>query len=292
MRAEEVGFINGFALGQRWAQTMTQEDMAAFFRRPRTTIRDCIARAPGAFTVNKDNWGHVGHQQDRIRAMEERQEIVAAEIMEDRTLTRTELRALLKTKYKIDICDSTLFYDLHAGFFAWRPRRLVPYDKDPEKWRETRLEFARHWLSVIRTKRSQGIAIHFIFTDESIFRCSHKKGWEWCHWSQQPSEVAAAQYTCQCHAWGAMSDLDHFRCLVNLSDRDLTGPRGGVTSDDYTAMLKAAFLKKWKRLKTRYPNTEVYFVQDGARIHTSKSSMEWFEDNDVAVMTQWPPPLS
>ena len=98
-----------------------------------------------------------------------------------------------------------------------------------------------------------------------------------------------AQYTCQCHVWGCSSDIDNFRALINLSDRKLSGPRGGVAAVDYQKMLEGGFLKKWKRLQTRYPTAELYFVQDGARIHTAESSMKWFADNDVTVVTSWPP---
>ena len=171
-----MGFIKGFAVGNQWPVEVSQADMVAMFRRPQTTLRRCIARVPGEFTSNRDNWSHFGKQQERIAVMEQRQEIVDAEMTANRKLTRPQLRQILKEKYNIEVSESTLFYDLHAGFFAWRPRRVIPFDKDPEKWRETRLDFARHWLSIIRSKRAQGIRVHFVFTDESIFRCSPRKG--------------------------------------------------------------------------------------------------------------------
>ena len=48
-------------------------------------------------------------------------------------------------------------------------------------------------------------------------------------------------------------------------------------------------LLKWYNLDGS--NANVVFQQDNARVHTSKSTQEWIEKNNLTVL-QWPPTIT
>ena len=69
-----------------------------------------------------------------------------------------------------------------------------------------------------------------------------------------------------------------------------SGPRGGVTSEDYLGFLKTAFYPKFLRLQRRHPNTHFVFVQDGARIHTTDEVLDTLQSWGLVVLQkgEWP----
>ena len=86
---------------------------------------------------------------------------------------------------------------------------------------------------------------------------------------QSPRAREAHSWSAGAHVWGCIGI--GFRVIVNLSETEGSGPRGGVTAEDYIRMLQTHFLPPFRRHQARHPSTTFWFVQDGARIHTTES---------------------
>lgn len=137
---------------------------------------------------------------------------------------------------------------------------------DPELWRITRLQFAKRMLEEKIDRAS------LLFVDESMFRVCDDRKTQWINENQEPRPREEHSWAAGAHVWACIGV--GFKCLVNLSQRAGTGPRGGVTSSDYVAFLEEEFLPSFRRHQRRHPNRQFWFIQDGARIHMTDEVLD------------------
>ena len=77
---------------------------------------------------------------------------------------------------------------------------------------------------------------------------------------------------------------------MNLDKMERSGPRGGVTSEDYVTALHDHFLPAFGRHQQRYPTTQFLLLQDGCRIHTTDAALEAIRSWNIEVLDRkvWP----
>lgn len=140
-------------------------------------------------------------------------------------------------------------------------RPTIPWTGgDMEAWKLTRLNFCKDFLKRL-PKRSA-----ILFVDESLFRVSDTRKWQWVKEGQEVDPREVHGWGAGAHVWGCIGV--GFRVLIDLTGKG-TGPKGGITAEDYARILTAEFLPALRRHQARHPNVTYLFVQDGARVHMS-----------------------
>lgn len=280
LTAEGVGFITGFCHATDWAYSW--RDLEAIFRIPQSTLRYHVQRPPGTFTLNQ------GERKAKLAAMADADLVARSTIIND-VLAKHPLSSVADVQGFLEaegyaVSKTTVWNDLVRDGWFCEPRPLHPYtDGDVDAWQLRRRKFARERLKVDPRR--------LIFTDESIFRCVDGKKVQWCKANDAGEfEVLCREsnrWAASCHVWGAIG-WDGFKVLVNLSSRKGSGPRGGLTASDYCEWLDEHFIPRLKRHAERIGAPPI-LVQDGARIHTSRETIEFLKKRGVEVWENWPP---
>jgi transposase len=255
--AEKVGFMIGYVRGFRDAGgTLSVTDVEELMQVSRSAACRYMNAEPGAHSqaVRRKEAGNPEVQ----ARMAQRQAAIKAISDKDHDLSMLQIAALLEKDYGITVCESTIFYDMHELGIGYRPKRTVPAVSDHAEWASRRLAFARANL-----RRNPN---YLMFSDESIFRCTGRKQWEWRRWGEETSEQPKSKYSATCHVWGVIGS-DGFNVLLDVNDVKCTGERGGMTAKDFVAMLEKGFLTKYERHIDRYRAEQMTLVLDGASIH-------------------------
>ena len=195
-------------------------------------------------------------------------------------LTCQEVASCLRDEHGIDVCASTVNFDLHDLHYGWRPPTIVPFIKERDAWLQKRLDFAAAHVDTD--------ARRLIFTDECMVRASGGgTRFTWCSWGTRPPEQEMAKYSASCHVWGAIG-YGGRRLLITLADKG-NGPKGGFCGEDYGDMLKKEVwpeVKKWKRGAGK----KLIWMQDGAALHkTAKNKAIIANTMKLELLENWPP---
>jgi len=70
------------------------------------------------------------------------------------------------------------------------------------------------------------------------------------------------------------------RSKLIIMQRDFNAPKGGYSTQSYIETLKQGLLPHWRRSQL--------FMQDNARIHTSRAARAWLTSKHITPI-QWPP---
>lgn len=247
--AEGWGFIRSH---HRSNPQESYRDLEARFRVDHSTIqRHITQKALGDATVGPRRGPP---ETDRTEAIMR----VEAHLEANPMATVTEIGKAL------EMTRATVWNTLRAGGKTAKSRPLVPWSGGDEAlWKADRLRFCKKVLQDPPHRNS------LLFVDESLFRVTDDRKVQWVGAGQIPKAREAHSWSAGAHVWGCIGI--GFRLIVNLSESDASGPRGGVTAEDYIKMLETHFLPPFLRHQRRHPNTKFWFVQDGARIHTTES---------------------
>lgn len=75
-----------------------------------------------------------------------------------------------------------------------------------------------------------------------------------------------------------------------LSSKGGIGPidrvKGTMNADVYQEVLDENLIG---HIKDAFPDRDFIFQQDGARCHTAKSTLKWFEEHQIPIVKDWPP---
>ena len=269
---EGWGYIRCFV--ESHLEVCSWRDFEAIFDVPVATLRFHMGQELGDATLAKAVvCGAPSDADARAKIMEQ---IIAS----NKLASLSEIRASLRDQ-GVNVSRQTVWRDLYDAGFALRARPIVPWTGGNSKeWRRCRVRFARQWYGTDCRR--------LMFCDECIFRAVDGRTVQWCRADENPQAREEHRWAATCHCWGIIGV--GFRALVNLTDGG-TGPRGGVTGEDYLAFLSQHFLPKLRRHQQRHPSTTFLFVQDGARIHTSPPVLALLRSWGLEVFSkeEWPP---
>lgn len=290
--AEAWGFIRGFVVAS--PNVWSWRDVEAIFNVPKSTLQDHFGQTLGAYTEGMEQSGR--HKHDEPEMVQKRSDAILKIVEANRNYSVTEIRDALGEQ-GMKTSRSTIWYTLCAEDVVCKMRPVQPWSGgDLEDWKKTRARFAKAML--LTFKENSADLRRLIFVDESFFRVKNSRKWEWCHVGEEASAMEQHDWAAGCHVWGCIAI--GFRFLTNLTGKG-TGPRGGITSNDYIKMLEEEFFPAFKRHQQRHPETEFLLVQDGARIHTSmdvlacirRNGMFAFDRHDPSkagkFQSAWPP---
>jgi transposase len=154
----------------------------------------------------------------------------------------------------------TAVSDMHAvgGKYVSRPRTADLTARHMKR----RVDAARDLLAAPVEK--------ILFSDESLFNCSDMQRKQWVRKGEAPTPRRTATWSAQAHVWGMIGvGVKH---LVFLgTDR--------VNAESYQKMLRKVI--RCKKCKGKI------FMQDGAKPHSARSTMEFLKEEKVQVLP-WP----
>lgn len=112
-----------------------------------------------------------------------------------------------------------------------------------------------------------------MFSDEKIFDTNyHGTRFQWCLGDAMADPVEIERWGATVHVWGCIG--------VGVKMLVFFEKGASVNSDSYLEKCIAPFLDELQK---------GVFQQDGAKAHTSKKSMAYFEANNIDVLSPWPP---
>ena len=170
----------------------------------------------------------------------------------------------LATHHHLQVSASTVRRDLRALNMVARRRPKGPGRKPLDEAR--RKAFARHHLSLSAEQR-------YLFSDEKYVDCNdHGCQWQWCAEGQKADHRCFERWTAKVHVWGLIGV--GVKVLVIL-------PTDRMTADQY---VRECIRPHVAILRGR--NT--VFVQDGAKAHTARATLQYLSSAGVAVVQNWP----
>jgi transposase len=262
----------------------SERDYCAIFNVARSTLHDHMQNELGDFTLGT----HSNRRREQTAADEARQAArlkAIEEILEaNKRFSLRDVQEKLAAEGHDVPSRSTIWEDLTDAGWRAKARKVVPYSGDGRKeWMERRLDFARAFLDKKEWKPCQ-----LLFSDESIFRCTDDRKVQWCRVQDLPEPREVHKWSASCHVWACIGFGFRFITLINGVG---TGPRGGVTSEDFVNFLKGKFEAKLKRHLARHPGKKFLWVQDGARIHTTDEALAYIRSLGLSAMDkkEWPP---
>lgn len=160
---------------------------------------------------------------------------------------------------------STVRRDLKAQGVVARKRPKGPARREGDSL--CRLRFCRQWLG----------AEHLLFSDEKMFDVNdHGSMWQWCSCGEQPQKRATARFAPKVHVWAVIGE--GIKELVVLpADKMLT-----------SALYVRLCLSKVLTPLIAAHRGEHTFMQDGARVHTARRSVNYLQSKRIKLMTDWP----
>lgn len=141
-----------------------------------------------------------------------------------------------------------------------------------------RLKYARALRDAGRAWRQ------ILFTDSAYFYCDRGV----CKWlpASEMNDQASERYPNKVHVYGGMSYTGKVGlwCVTGTSNHTPIVPlekgQRGANGKEYRALLKQCMLPAAREL---YRGQDWYFMQDGARIHTAKLTMQLLKEEGVRV---------
>jgi hypothetical protein len=278
--AEGWGFVRGWI--ESHAGIFSERDLCAVFNVAKTTLREHMEGDLGAYTLSDESRSGGKNGIDEEIA---KKRLLAIEAILDGN-ARASLRDIQEglAVQGVEAGRSTIWKDLTDNGWRAKARMIVPWagQGGREMWMAKRLEFAEAFL-----EKREWTSDSLLFSDESIFRCTDDRKVQWCRVNDLPDSREVHKWTASLHCWACIGvGFKFITCIQDLG----TGPRGGVTSEDFVKFLKSKFEAKLNRHLMRHPTKRFLFVQDGARIHTTPASLEYIRGLGVAVLAKnvWP----
>jgi transposase len=172
-----------------------------------------------------------------------------------------------------------IYRDLDELGWQWKRRPRCPNMRNPENMKK-RLEFAENTLAWMNRRNDPLKWDDLVFSDESYFAAGDFQKGQWCKGDEQPEPIVKERWAPKCHVFGLLHATGYR--LVRLPSTG-SGKGGGVNSQDFTKTLS-------KELPDLRRITEAkHLILDGASIHTSAHTEEWFRGKDFLVFDDWPP---
>ena len=154
---------------------------------------------------------------------------------------------------------------LHA-----RKRRRKPRMSEEQKQR--RVDFAekhgkgRYWTNIV-------------FTDEKVFVCGDRSPWVWVEDWEEPEPMESQKYPPSVMVWGGI-------CKFGVLPLHCVRKGQTLTAEYYQRILAGHLTEpanKWFGKKDNWK-----LLQDNAPPHTATSTENWFKNQRVRVVPDWP----
>ena len=150
-----------------------------------------------------------------------------------------------------------------------------------EEHARKRLDFALQWRGVLDSESLKKV----IFSDEILI---YPNGNNPRHWTFRR---AGEQYEKQ-HIDGKVRSSGKYVMIwasiwsntsteIQELERDPTAPRGGCSSKTYIELLSDQL--------PQFYEEGMLFMQDNAKIYKARVVMDWFADNNIELLENWPP---
>jgi hypothetical protein len=173
----------------------------------------------------------------------------------------------------LDVSPTTVRRDLASLDLVWRRDGWAPNSSSPE-WAARRLAFAKEWLA-------RGLsADRLVFTDECMVRAIMPRISRWQRKGAPRRRVVRERWAPSVHIFGLIA-VD-WRRLVRLPHKG-SGLRGGITSADFVVVMRGILTELKRALVGRI------LVLDGASIHKSSVTVDFFKKHKIEVLAGWPP---
>lgn len=138
--------------------------------------------------------------------------------------------------------------------------------RSPKQWPEDkalRMAFCKREVDRVGT---------LLFSDEKIFDTNyHGTRYQWCLGDAMADPIEISRWGATVHVWGCIG--------IGVKILVFFEKKVSVNSVRYLEKCITPHLDQLK---------QGVFQQDGAKAHTSKLCMKYFEDNDVDVLSPWP----
>jgi len=116
--------------------------------------------------------------------------------------------------------------------------------------------------------------------DEWVFRTPEQK------WHKEFIQTYNAKKNMKVMVWGAF--WDRGRSNLYIMDRDFESKKHGYSSESYLEVLDAEVAPIFSKFKAPYDKGYV-FMQDNASIHTAHKVRDWFQEEGIILLVDWPP---
>lgn len=190
------------------------------------------------------------------------------------------VKSALSSKHGIAVHRETIRRDMQKLGAVTRVRRYVPTHPYKE-----RTEFCRKWSAV--DKKTVEEAKYLCFSDEhEVTTNSHGSRLQWIIPEKEmvlPRVKQDTRNLPRFMIWAAIGFNYRSKCVILPIKDEATGKGWRMNADKYIELcLTKDFISASKKHK-------FVFMQDGARCHTAKLSMEHLRASGVVVLPFWPP---
>jgi transposase len=276
LEKESAGALKGIvAAAQALSpdKPLSTRDIAALLRCDQSTV---IRRGLQPLGARRGK-GLPRKEDKRTPEKKKRREIVDDLMTEARgKISSRDIMHLLLHDHGIDVDARTVRRDLAELGWKLKRRPSCPNMRTPEAM-ASRLEFCKKLLADIKSGKIDPEDI--VFSDECFMRAGDFHHWQYCKGDALPEPMPKDGYAPKVHIFGL---LHRTNCLMIRLPRQGSGPRGGLTAQDFTAALEPHL----QRLRRQ--TTCKHLVLDGASIHTSGHTQEWVTKKKFAVLPDWP----
>lgn len=127
-----------------------------------------------------------------------------------------------------------------------------------------------------------------VWSDECSVERGRGKQSEWVFrtpaqkWDRDKVQTYSTNKSLKVMVWGAFWDLG--RSELYIMDRDFASLKGGYSAGSYLEVLEAEVGPIFEDLEPGYQ-----FMQDNASIHTAGKVKDWFTEQAIELVENWPP---
>ena len=149
--------------------------------------------------------------------------------------------------------------------------KVQPKPKLSEAQMQKRIEFAEK-------KRARNYWRRVLFTDETLLFLEPPSTHVYISSGDSIPQIPRSKQSPKIMVWGGIS-------WYGKTELILVAQGESVDSKRYQKVLSRA----WPSIRAQFPgNIRWILQQDGAKCHTSRSTMQWLEDKGAEVLSDWP----
>jgi transposase len=217
------------------------------------------------------------HNSGRSRKLNERDERnIVRSIMTRECSNAVQIQKSLKVNDNIEVSSSTVRRALKRNGLAARVKRKKPLLS--KKHREKRLNFAKRYKNWTVSDWNK-----VVWSDESKFQIFGSDGRQYC-W-KRPKDPLQDAHVKPTVKFGGGS-IFVWGCFTSSGVGYLVRIEGGLDAELYCKILEEDLMDTLHYYDLDTNN--VIFQQDNDPKHTAARTKQWFEDNEIEVLS-WPP---
>jgi transposase len=206
----------------------------------------------------------------------ERRELLR-QIVEDPNFkfgTAVDFNVELFVRHDINVSPDTTRRDLQALGFVHKVRGTAPQLSDRDI--RDRLAFANKMLELAIDPAS------LAFSDECYFGCGDTRRFQYVREGEEPEPIEEKRWVTKCHVFGIITKSQYGLWRLPASGQG-GGGRGGCNSGNFTQVLGRGS-KHLKDILKPENSAPLTLVLDGASIHTSTTTRQFFEEMEIKTL--------